>query len=280
MEVKTLKNCVAIKQRELSTAQKQLDNKKQQLVEFEKAIEQLEAPVLATVGTSPTETMNQIIGDAQTLEEKRQRLATAKQAASEHYEQIAALQKSVTKLQSDVALWEGKLDWAENYEQSSEELRHKWISPQQFTNQIQHYRQQITNIEKAITQRSERISNWSNERQQIINMLQQQGMGKKHLDENTPNDLAEQNSSDIKHIEYLQNLITDVEQRLENDFKQFVRNQVDRRKALTQLRPDLQRLEDILQEHRAAAKQLQTKLTEFPILKDFIIPIPEEINFE
>ena len=75
------------------------------------------------MGASPTETMNQILGDATSLEKKQQRLQIAKQASEKHYSDLADLQKSVASLEADLQRWKEKLDWAENYEHLAEELR-------------------------------------------------------------------------------------------------------------------------------------------------------------
>ena len=280
MKIKTLKSVASFKQRELSSAQQQLEQKKIALVEFEQAIEALQQPALVSVGASPTETMNQIIGDAKSTEEKYHKLEAAKAAAEQHYKQIAALQKLVVKLQADVETWNSKLDWAENYEHLAEELRPKYSPNKVITNRIECRKTSITNIRNTISQRKTRISNWDNERAQLVRQLEQQGMGINRLNENIPNELADQNLQDERQIGFIEDRIKDDEFHLEQDFRQFVRSQVARSNALQQLRPDFQQLEDIIQEHRAIAEQLQSKLSEFPVLQDLIIPIPQEINYE
>ena len=281
MDIKSIKTIIKERSKKLTEAREELEKTKQDLEQFELAIESLEQPTLATVGASPTETMNQILGDATSLEKKQQRLQIAKQASEKHYSDLADLQKSVASLEADLQRWKEKLDWAENYEHLAEELRPKFFPSRVITSRIESNRTSITSIKNTIAQRKTRIDNWKIERAQLIRQLEQQGMGTKNrLNENIPNELKEQNLQDERQIGFIEDRILDDEFQLKQDFRQFVREQVARRNALAELQPDFQQLEEVVRQHKEVARQLQSKLSEFPILSDLIIPIPQEINFE
>lgn len=264
--------------REIAAAEQQLKRKREDLKDFEVAIATLKQPVAASIGTSPTETMIQIVGDAATQKERDQRLKDAQLAANKHREEIIKLENSLSKLKEQKKVTEKQLIWEEIYEPHSERLRADWNRPAQIENKILKNLALMEQSREEVEKHKKRLDGWEQEKKRI-----EQVEGYKtdpNFREHLQGQIAQAEAAFNRCYNEISRLENQEEERL---FRTFVVDRVDYENALNDLKPHIQKLQRLNLQYRKQADDLQAKIEQHiavRYIKVQIPELPEEFGYE
>lgn len=149
----------------IASVQEELAQKRQELEKFEAAIKSLEQPVAMVIGSTPSQTMIEIIGNATSEEERDQRLTVAKNAAETHRQEINKLEKAYTKLLYAQRIAEKQLVWERDYQPHCERLRREWTRPPKVEQKILKCLSSMERAREAKERLEKELASWTPERQ-------------------------------------------------------------------------------------------------------------------